>query len=203
MAASGNNNTRDYISQQLLYPLNDPTTAFRTAMVKSGISPYMGNPFVTQLEKAAQGARIAFLAHGGPAGDKFANPSEDYGKYLQNAISGGSLFDDLTRTASNFGTITDAMKRYGKQLTDGSVSAVTDSPYYSALHDIFSSDDGMGALGAYAQLRSPLMGGIAPSFTRGLQSAGQSAMMNFAQQGGFQDSPWDWLFPKGQGKGAF
>jgi hypothetical protein len=186
--------TRDAISQQLLYPLDDPSGAFNSALRKVGINPYMTNPFVTQLQKAAPGARIAFLAHGGPAGDKYGNPSEDYGKWLQGSLQSGNLFPEMNRTAQFFGGIVQAVKKLQDQEAQGNVGALADSPYYSALSDIFGANDGLGSLSAYASLRAPMMGALAPSFTRGLQAAGTSALNKFYNEGDYTSSPFDWIF---------
>jgi hypothetical protein len=198
----GNNDT-GWIGQNLLYPVDDPNTAFRHAMQDIGINPYRSNPFVAQLQRAAPGARIAFLSRGAPQGPgrqgPYTNVGQDYGSYLRSALTGGNLMGELSNTAQNFYSVINQMKGYEDALARGDTGAVDRQPYFAALRDIFGEDDGMGALSAYASLRTPMLGsGIASQYTRALQAAGQGAMRNFYGQGGPQSSPWDWLFPGNQ-----
>jgi hypothetical protein len=187
------------ISNQLLYPLDDPTTAFRNALQDTGVNPYASNPFITQLMKGAQGARISFLANQAqkgtaPAGDQ---PSLNYANFLHQALSGGAgsgLFNQLNTTAQGYPDLIRQVKQYEASLAGGQTGAAAGNPYMAGLRDIFGNDNGMGALSAYASLRTPSLGALGSAWTSGLQNAGQSAMRQFAQQGTPSDSPWDWLF---------
>jgi hypothetical protein len=197
------------ISNQLLYPLDDPTTAFRNALSGTGINPYRSNPFVTQLMKAAQGSRIAYLANaaGQGASPDATDPSGGFGNYLKQALSSGTLMSNLNSTAQNYGNVINGVSQYEQNLNQGSgAGAAAANPFYAALRDIFGANDGQGALSAYATLRTPSLGALGSSWASGVQQAGQSAMANFARNGGPTDNVWDWLFgTRGQGShsGAF
>lgn len=191
-----------WMRDQQLYPLDDPGTAFNNALRDVGVNPFRSNPFIDQLSKAANGSRIAFLARGRPmyaasGGSSFSNPSTDYAAYLKDNLSNGTMFQNLQATAQNWGDTINKMKAYEDSQANGSVSDVNQSPYYAPLHDLMSSNNGMGALSAYSQLRTPMMGSIGASYNKALQSAGEGAMRKFAQEGGLNDSPWDWLFGRG------
>jgi hypothetical protein len=180
---------------QLLYPLDDPNTAFDNALRRTGINPYATNPFTDLLKKNAQGARIAYLAHGKPEGGSYADPSADYGNFLSSQIQNGSIYNTLNNTAQSFPEIVRAIQQYQNQLNAGNTQAVSQNPLYAGLNDIFGADGGRGALSAFAQLRTPSLGSLGSSWARALQQAGEGAMTRYAQQGGPGQSPWDWLFP--------
>jgi hypothetical protein len=196
------------MGQQLLYPLDDPTTAFRNALQDMGINPYRNNPFVTQLQKNAQGSRIAFLSdmsrNQGPQGYQsnvmdnpaWADPSTAYGNFLHTNLQGGSLLNAMSHYAQNFGNSLKAVQAQEDQMAAGT-NAASLNPYTSALREIYRADNGQGALAAYASLRSPALGSLGSSWTRALQNMGDSGMRNFAQQGGVNDEVWDYIFKGG------
>lgn len=193
-----NADTRE-IGQQVLYPLDDPETAFRNAMRDVGINPMRANPFVGQLMKAAPGARIAYLATGRPESGVLGNPSQGYGQFLRNQLGAGTLFSNMTHVAGNMSEVTNALKQWQDMVDNGNLQQVTNNPLYTALNDILSANGGMGALSAYAQLRTPMLGAIAPSFTRATQAAGEGVTRSFANNANPSDSIWDWIFrgPRG------
>lgn len=183
---------------QLLYPLDDPETAFNNALMDTGVNPFRSNPFVTQLQKAAKGSRIAFLGNNSGNTLNAADPSGQYANFLRSNLSGGTLFNTLDQAARGFQGYIQRVKNFEDAQTGG-VNAVSTDPYSAALRDIFAADDGLGALSAYGTLRTPLMGALGSSYNRALQAAGLGAMRQFYQKGGANDSPWDWLFPGGFG----
>jgi hypothetical protein len=179
---------------QLLYPFDDPSTAFTNALQDSGINPYRNNPFVAQLQKAAPGARVAFLGNtSGNTSQAMSDPGGQFGAWLKNQIGSGSLLNTLSSTAGNFGGILQRVKNF-QDAQMGGVNPTGTDPYVAALNDIFGAQGGQGALGAYASLRTPLMGALGQPYGRALQNAGDSAMRQFYQGGGLNDNPWDWLF---------
>lgn len=192
------------ISQDLLYPLDDPTEAFRNAMQDIGINPFRSNPFVEQMKKFSQASRISYLAdrafNPGAGGVRpEALPGEGYGQYLRGQLQNGTLLN-TTYTHSDpahYKQILDRVRGYQDQIAAGGTNPGEISPYMAALNDIFSAQGGRGALAAYGSLRSPLMGSLAPSYTRSLADFGDAAMRRFAQEGGVNDDPWRWLFNNG------
>lgn len=204
------------LSQQFLYPLDDPTAAFRTAMRDMGINLNRGNPFTDALLKNAQGARIAFLSdmsrnqgttgynwQGRPANvqsvEEWANPSQAYGNFLRSNLQSGNILGALKYFSQNFGNTLDSVRNFEDQVASGQ-NVESLNPYTSALRDIYRSNDGQGALSAYASLRAPLLGSIGTSWTRATQNAGETAMDRFYREGGLQSDPFDWLFgPRGRG----
>lgn len=189
------------LSQQFLYPLNDPNTAFTNALRKMGVNPNRSNPFVTQLQKYAPASRVAFLGDfaqrptqmGTP---NYASPEAMYGNYLQGQLQQGNLVGSTNAAANNFGSLLAQVKAFEDQLGAGT-NITSLNPYTAALRDLFRSDDSMGALGAYASLRAPRMGSLGSSYARAIQSAGQSAQANYYNQGNIHSDPFDWLFTGG------
>jgi hypothetical protein len=179
---------------QLLYPFDDPSTAFDNALRDVGVNPFRSNPFVAQLQKAAPGARIAFLGNtSGNTAQARNDPSGQFGQWLQSQIGGGSLLSTLSNTASGFNGILQRLKNYQDAQAQGMNPTGTD-PYMAGLNDILGANGGMGSVGAYASLRTPLMGALGQPYSRALQNSGDSAMRRFYQSGGLNDSPFDWLF---------
>lgn len=180
---------------QLLYPLDDPSTAFDNALRQAGINPFATNPFTDLLKKNAQGARIAYLAHGKPEQGSYADPEGDYGNFLTSQIQNGSLYNTLSNTAQSFPEIVRAIKQYQGQVDAGNTQAVNQNPLYAGLNDIFGANGGRGALSAFAQLRTPGLGSLGSSWARALQASGEGAMTRYAHEGQLGQNPWDWLFP--------
>lgn len=187
------------MATQFLYPLDDPTSAFTNALRDIGINPYRSNPFVDQLKKSASGARIAFLSNtqGGPHED----PSQKYGDYLRNNLRGGTLMNQLRGSAVGFGDMLRRVRQHEDTLSSGT-SGVSLSPYDAALKEIMRADGGMGALGAYASLRSPLLGSLGGAYGRATQAAGEGAMSRYYRQGDARSDPFNWLFAN-SGLGPF
>lgn len=192
------------IGQEFLYPLDDPNTAFRNAISDLGINPYRSNPFVSALQKNAQGARIGFLGQQAMRGSDpnlmsqpgYATPSEGFGTYLRNSLQGGNLIGQTTRQAQQFPQLLNQVRAFQDQVNSGqNVTGL--NPYTSALNDIFSADDDRGALAAYASLRAPRLGSLGSSWTRALQNAGDAGFRNFAQQGDMHGDVWDYIFKGG------
>lgn len=178
----------------LLYPFDDPATAFNNALRDQGINIYQNNPFVAQLQKAAPGARVAFLGNtSGNTAESRADPHGQFGAWLRSQIGSGNLMGTLGNAASGFGGYIQRLKNFQAAQGDGNNPTGTD-PYAAALNDLFGAQGGQGALAAYASLRTPMMGSLASPYTRALQNSGDSAMRQFFQQGGTNDNPWDWLF---------
>lgn len=202
------------ISQSLLYPISDPTTAFKNALRDIGVNLNRGNPFADALLKNAQGSRVAFLSDmsrnqtpTGYASDVqtnplWSNPEQAYGNFLRQNLTSGNMLGAMRHYAENFGNSINAVKAFEDQQNAG-VNAQSLNPYTSALRDIYRADDGMGALSAYASLRAPALGSIGSSWTRATQAAGDEAQRRFYQQGGINDDPFDWLFTTRGGRGAF
>lgn len=186
--------TNQTIGQQLLYPLDDPATAFENAMREAGLNPAASNPFIAQLKKAAQGSRISFLANnmGTPVGG--ADPQAAYGDWLKSQISGGGLLGSLSDTAGRMPQVVQGINDYETRLKNGGTPSML-SPYAAALKDIFASNNGQGGLGAYASLVAPRLGnGLASSFTSGVQAQGDSNFARYAKNADPNASIFDWLF---------
>lgn len=195
------NNDTAQIGQQLLYPLDDPTTAFRNALQDMGINPYRSNPFVTALQKQAQGARISFLADRARTPNAVntpgvSNPSQAYGEFLKSNLGRGDLLGQMGRDAGNFGSILQTVRDFESGLSNGSLQAAS-NPYAAGLRDIFAGDNGQGAMSAYASLRTPGLGSLAAPYTRALSNVADQSSRRFAQQGGLNDDVWQWMFPSG------
>lgn len=199
-----NQDTRN-ISQNLLYPIDDPNEAFRNALQDIGINVFRSNPFVSQMQKSAQGARIGFLAdrafggaYGADPNSNFRSelPSQAYGQYLRSALQGGNLLNQMHMytNPTNFRQILDKVRGFQDQMNRGELSADEISPYMSGLNEIFSADGGRGALAAYGSMRAPLMGSLGSAYTRSLSDFGDSAMRRFAREADMSSDPWQWLF---------
>jgi hypothetical protein len=189
---------RHDISQQLLYPLNDPTTAFQNALRQAGINPNATNPFTRQLQNSAQGARVAFLQNFSetPAyiSPTTGNPSAHYGNWLTTLIKSGGLTGQLSNSADRFGQSLDTVRGYERRINEGGDPSSL-NPYQSALRDIFASDGGKGAVGAYASLRTPMMGQpLGRAYSAGLDAQADSNLSRFYREGTVRDDPWQWLF---------
>lgn len=190
------------MGQQLLYPLDDPNTAFTNALQDMGINPYRSNPFTAMLQRNAPGARISYLADMSKMSPNvlsmpgYATPSEGFGNYLKSQISGGNLIGTLTRQAQEFPSMIQNVRNYETGLAGGQ-NASQLNPYLASLRDIFAADNGKGALGAYGSLRMPRLGALGSSYTRALSNLGDSALRNFAQTGTYNDDVWDYMFRGG------
>jgi hypothetical protein len=195
-------NDQIQLGQNLLYPLDDPNTAFSNALQNMGINPYKSNPFVNALQKNAQGARIAYLSDMSKVGGNvlsqpgYATPAEGFGNYLRGQIQGGNLIGTLTRQAQEFPSMLNTVRKYESQMASGTGASEL-NPYTASLRDIFAADNGKGALGAYASLRSPRLGALAGSYTRALDQRGDAAVRNFALNGNYDDDVWKYIFQSG------
>ncbi len=194
------------ISQNLLYPLDDPNEAFVNALRDIGVNPYRSNPFVTALQRGAQGSRVSFLADKvmGGTGQNSGVPGQDYGAFLRQRLGSGTLMNEMSALADpgHYGQVLNRVRGFQDQMNQGMNPTGLD-PYMSALNDIFSADNGRGALGAYASLRAPNMGALGQSYTRSLANFGDSAYRRFVQEGDLQSDPWQWMFGSRGGSGMF
>lgn len=194
------------ISQNLLYPLDDPNTAFTNALQDMGVNPYRSNPFVSALQKGAQGSRISFLADKvfGGTGQNSGVPGQDYGAWLRGRLGSGTLMNEMTALTQggHYGQLLDKVRGFQDQMQNG-MNIGTLDPYMSALNDIFSADGGRGALAAYGSLRAPNMGSLGQSYTRALSNFGDSAHRRFLNEGDMGSDPWQWMFGSRGGNGVF
>lgn len=200
-----------HISQDLLYPLDDPNQAFTNALQDIGINPYRSNPFVEAMKRTAQGSRISYLAQRafdparGPVASVASTPSQGYGEFLRGRLGTGDLTTYLAGHSdpTNYATILDRTRQFQDQIAAGTQPATEMNPYMAALSEILNADNGRGALAAYGSLRAPLMGSLGSAYTRSLADFGDSAMRRFAQEGDMRSDPWNWLFRRGGGSSAF
>jgi hypothetical protein len=188
------------LRNQFLYPLNDPTTAFSSALRGMGINPNRSNPFVSQLQRSAMGARNAFLANKATTGSDRAyateDPSAEFQKFLDQNLRSGSLIGRLREEAGRMPGTIQAIRDYENQLNTNDMPTSL-NPYMTALRDIYAADNGKGAMSAYASMRAPGMGSLAPSYTRALSDFADSAIYRFGQNGSLTDDVWTYMFQGG------
>jgi hypothetical protein len=195
------NANTDGFKGQLLYPLDDPETAFRNAMKDQGYNPYAENPFIKTMQRAAPGLAVSY-ASDMAMGGMYGNPNDtagvpDFGQYLRETIAGGPNrniverlrgHSDPNQIQRNLSVI----RNYRQLQSDG--LGANFNPYVAYLSDLYGEDNGKGLTNAILATRAPLLGTpLARSYRSGLDASYESAWNRMVRAGDDRGDVWRYI----------
>lgn len=142
----------------------NPRQAMINAMMASG-KPFQmtNNPYVDRLLSAAPGLATNFMlqsglgGHGDPDGRSYG----DFGEYLKNALTSGSVFANLRQAQGSFQGGVDAVRGYNQagSSTGDPNAQILQNPFIRKLAELMGMNEGQGALTLQGQLQSPFLTG--------------------------------------------
>lgn len=174
---------------QNLYPLDNPQMAMMSVLRSMGYNPFETNPFMAQMLKAAPGlAALWQLSNiGAQAGDVAANggPEAMFGEFLRGQLQSGNVYNSLAgglNNANNYmGQISDLASRLNSSTNP--LDPKTLPTFLGGLENQLNSPSGFANI--FGAMAAPTLGGLAPSYNRGLEAAATSANGNFINSDSF------------------